>query len=128
MMSSDPLRPLRSALYLPASNQRAIEKSRSLAADAVIFDLEDAVAPDMKAAARANLVLAFGSPPASHHSVRVIRVNVPDSPWIDDDLDTVATFKPDAVLLPKVSSEQDLVEFSRRAEHGAPEPYRRCGA
>ena len=88
-MPSDPFRPLRSALYLPASNQRAINKSRSLAADAVIFDLEDAVAPDMKAAARANLVLAFGSPPASNQ-IRVIRVNANDSPWLDDDLDTVA--------------------------------------
>jgi len=114
-MPSDPFRPLRSALYLPASNQRAIDKSRSLAADAVIFDLEDAVAPDMKAAARANLVLAFGSPPASNQ-IRVIRVNASDSPWLDDDLDTAAKCKPDAVLLPKVSSVKDLVDFARRAE------------
>jgi citrate lyase subunit beta/citryl-CoA lyase len=126
MMSSDPLRPLRSALYLPASNQRAIEKSRSLAADAVIFDLEDLVAPDMKAAARANLVLAFEVPrltPAFESYG-----NAADSPWIDDDLDTVATCKPDAVLLPKVSSEQDLVESRAARSIGAPEPYRRCGA
>ena len=113
-MSSIPFRPLRSALYLPASNQRAIEKSRSLAADAVIFDLEDAVAPDLKAAARANLVAAFGSSAAAGHSVSVIRVNATDSPFFDDDLDAVATCSPDAILLPKVSSEEDVAEFARR--------------
>jgi len=68
-MTSNTFRPLRSALYLPAHNQRAIEKSRTLAADAVIFDLEDAVAPDLKAAARANLVVAFGSSGAAGHAL-----------------------------------------------------------
>src|SRR4029079_3772050 len=90
-MSSIPFRPRRSALYLPASNQRAIEKSRSLAADAVIFDLEDAVAPDLRAARAAHLVTAFGHSAASGRSIRVIRVNAMDSPFLDDDLDTVAT-------------------------------------
>jgi citrate lyase subunit beta/citryl-CoA lyase len=115
-MTSRPFRPLRSALYLPASNQRAIEKSRSLAADAVIFDLEDAVAPDLKAAARANLVVAFGSSGVVGHSLRVIRVNATDSPFFEDDLDAVAACRPDAILLPKVSSEQDVAEFARRMD------------
>jgi citrate lyase subunit beta/citryl-CoA lyase len=119
-MTSNPFRPLRSALYLPASNQRAIEKSRSLAADAVIFDLEDAVAPDLKAVARANLVLAFSTSRALGRSIRVIRVNATDSAFLDDDLDTVVTCRPDAILLSKVSSEKDLVEFARRvAAHSA---------
>lgn len=74
-MTSSQFRPIRSALYLPASNQRAIEKSRALHSDVVIFDLEDAVAPAQKAAARANLVLAFGIRPtyqrSSTHLIRL---------------------------------------------------------
>jgi len=84
-MTANTFRPLRSALYLPAHNQRAIEKSRTLAADAVIFDLEDAVAPLLKAAARANLVVAFGSSGAAGHAFQVIRVNAPDSPFLGTD-------------------------------------------
>jgi citrate lyase subunit beta/citryl-CoA lyase len=119
-MSATQFRLLRSALYLPASNQRAIEKSRSLLADVVIFDLEDAVAPDLKAMARANLIAAFGSGEAPGRSVRVIRVNAMDSRFLDDDLDTIGACRPDAVLLPKVSAEMDLVEFTRRmTDHGA---------
>lgn len=114
-MTSSQFRPIRSALYLPASNQRAIEKSRALQSDVVIFDLEDAVAPGQKAAARANLVLAFGGANTTSRHVRVIRVNGMESPFLADDLDSVATCKPDAVLLPKVSSASDVVEFARRA-------------
>ena len=113
-MPSDNYRPLRSALYLPATNQRAIEKSRSLPADVVIFDLEDAVAPELKAAARANLVVAFNSAGAGSQRLRVVRVNATDSPFLDEDLNTVETCRPDAILLPKVSGEKDILEFARR--------------
>lgn len=113
-MPFDHYRPLRSALYLPATNQRAIEKSRSLAADVVIFDLEDAVAPELKAQARANLVAAFDSAPAWGRSLRVLRVNATDSPFLDKDLETVEACRPDAILLPKVSGEEDVQELARR--------------
>lgn len=113
-MLSDSFRPLRSALYLPATNQRAIDKSRSLAADVVIFDLEDAVAADLKATARANLVAAFSNAGPWGHGLRVVRVNAIDSPFLDEDLDLVATCRPDAILLPKVSGERDVLEIAGR--------------
>ncbi|MEP7300445.1 MAG: CoA ester lyase [Caldimonas sp.] len=119
-MPSKNYRPIRSALYLPSINQRAIEKSRTLACDVVIFDLEDAVAPDQKAAARANLVQAFPRQEPTARSLQVIRVNAIDSPFLDDDLATVVTCRPDVILVPKVSTAEDVIEFTRRAAtHGA---------
>jgi citrate lyase subunit beta / citryl-CoA lyase len=102
-----PGRPRRSALYLPASNARAIDKSRTLACDVVILDLEDAVAPDAKAEARAGAVaaaLAGGYGPRE----LVIRANGLETPWGDDDLAAATKARPDAILIPKVSSGQDL--------------------
>ena len=80
-----PIRPRRSALYMPGSNARAIEKARTLAADAVIFDLEDAVAPDAKAAAREQVCAAVQ---AGGYGARelVIRINALDTPWGEADL------------------------------------------
>jgi len=109
-------RPRRSALYLPASNPRAIEKARTLGCDVVILDLEDAVAPDAKAEARALAVEAaraggFGS------RELVIRVNGLDTPWGADDLAAVSQARPDAVLIPKVSSAGDFAPY---AQVGAP--------
>ncbi|WP_085809968.1 CoA ester lyase [Sphingomonas sp. TZW2008] len=98
------IRPRRSALYMPASNARAIEKARSLACDVVILDLEDAVAPEQKAAARDQAAAASGF----GHREWVIRVNGLDTEWGADDLAACRAAAPDAVLLPKVSSPDDL--------------------
>ena len=98
---------IRSALYMPASNARAIEKARTLAADAIILDLEDAVAPDAKALARDQAIGAargggFGARPL------VLRVNGLDTEWGVDDCRAVAAAGFDAVLLPKVAGPDDL--------------------
>lgn len=99
------IRPRRSALYMPASNARAIEKARSLDCDVVILDLEDAVAPEQKAAARDQAAAAAGG---FGHREWVIRVNGLDTEWGTDDLAACRAAGPDAVLLPKVSSPDDL--------------------
>ncbi len=100
-------RPRRSALYLPASNARAVEKARSLDCDVVILDLEDSVAPDAKAEARAGAVAAVAAAGFGGREV-VIRVNGLDTPWGRDDLAAAASAAPDAVLTPKVSGPEDL--------------------
>ena len=96
-------RPRRSALYMPASNARAVEKARSLACDVVILDLEDAVLPDAKPAARAAAVAAVKAGGFGRREV-VIRVNGLSTPWGADDLAAAAEAGPDAVLVPKISS------------------------
>ena len=98
-----PLRPRRSVLFLPGSNPRALEKARGLPADGLIFDLEDAVAPDMKDSARAAVAAAVS---AGGYALRelVLRVNPLDSPWGQADLAAAATLPVDAVLLPKVEN------------------------
>ena len=91
----------RSALYLPASNPRAIEKARSLACDVVILDLEDAVAPDMKRMARDQAIAAVREGGFGPREL-VVRVNALDSEWGPDDCRALAQAKPDAILVPKV--------------------------
>lgn len=107
-------RPRRSAMYVPAANPRALAKVRSLGADAIVFDLEDAVAPAMKAAARGHLVEAFAAG-GFGRSETVIRVNAIDTADFAHDLATVVRCRPDAVLLPKVNSAADLHHFSGAA-------------
>ena len=100
-------RPRRSVLYLPGSNARAIEKARTLACDVVILDLEDSVAPEAKAAARAlacEAVRAGGFGPRE----LVIRVNGLDTPWGEADLAAAGEAAPDAVLIPKAAAPEDL--------------------
>ncbi len=101
------MRPYRSALYIPASNARAMEKAQTLAADAIIFDLEDAVAPEAKSVARQTLLSALDADYGGR--ARIVRVNGADTEWGRDD---VAAFgdhpKVDALLLPKVNAPQDL--------------------
>ena len=94
----------RSALYVPADNLRALDKARSLDADVIILDLEDAVAPQAKAAARANAIAASGS-----FGQTVIRVNARGSLWHDEDMAAALLARPDAIALPKVNSAADLV-------------------
>ncbi|THD77480.1 MAG: CoA ester lyase [Phenylobacterium sp.] len=105
-------RPRRSALYLPAANPRAIEKARTLPADAVILDQEDSVAPDAKAEARALAAEAVRAGGFGGREV-VIRVNGLDTPWGPDDLEAAAAAGPDAVLIPKVSSAEEIAEAAR---------------
>ena len=113
--------PLRSVLYLPASNQRALEKAKSLPCDALILDLEDAVAPDAKPAAREAACAAAASGDYGRRTLTV-RVNAMGTEWHDDDLAAVARAGPDAVVVPKVGSAEEvraLVGALERA--GAPE-------
>ena len=97
------VRPRRSVLYMPGSNARALEKARTLAADGLILDLEDAVAPDAKAAARAQVVAAVKAGGYGSREL-IVRVNGLDTPWGRDDVAAAATAHPDAILLPKVES------------------------
>ncbi|MFN3930273.1 MAG: HpcH/HpaI aldolase/citrate lyase family protein [Brevundimonas sp.] len=102
----------RSVLYLPASNPRAIEKARGLDADAVILDLEDAVAPDAKAEARQAAVAALT---AGGFAARVgVRVNGLDTPWGADDLAALAGLTPDFVVAPKIESPEAVHEVAAR--------------
>lgn len=114
-MSAIPSRPRRSALYMPASNPKAIAKARTLPCDIVIFDLEDSVAPDTKADARAAAIAAVNEGGFGHREV-AIRANAIDSDWGLDDLAAIAGSKADAVLVPKVSSPQDIVRYEKALE------------
>ncbi len=98
-------RPFRSVLYLPAANVRAMEKARNLPADAIIFDLEDAVAPGEKATARAALREALQADYGQR--TRIVRINGLDTEWGRDDAAAFATGA-DAVLIPKVNAPADL--------------------
>ena len=104
---TDAIRPRRSALYLPASNVRALEKARTLPCDVVILDLEDAVGPDAKAEARGMAVEAAKAGGFGAREL-VIRINGLDTPWGADDLAAVAAAQPDGLLVPKVNSGHDL--------------------
>src|SRR5437667_7380040 len=107
------IRPRRSVLYMPGSNARAIEKARTLPTDAVILDLEDSVAPDAKAAAREQIRQAVVAGGFGAREV-IVRINALDSAWWLDDLDMVAKAKPDAVLVPKVSTPGHLEDVAER--------------
>jgi len=100
--AAGPVTVLRSALYMPSSNARALEKARTIGADAIIFDLEDAVAPDAKELARMQACAAASS---GNYPGRVltIRCNGLDTPWGEDDLRAAGAAGPDAVVVPKVS-------------------------
>jgi citrate lyase subunit beta/citryl-CoA lyase len=104
------IRPRRSVLYMPGSNARALEKAREIAADALILDLEDAVAPDAKAMARDQVCAAVKAGGYGRREL-VIRTNGVDTPWFAADLADAADAKPDAILIPKVSSPETLIEI-----------------
>ncbi|MGE7207106.1 HpcH/HpaI aldolase/citrate lyase family protein [Sphingomonas sp. NPDC019816] len=103
---------LRSALFLPASNPRAIAKARQLDSDAVILDLEDAVAPDAKAAAR-DMAVAAVREGGFGERVLVVRTNALGTPWANDDLAALADARPSAVLIPKVDDVATLAAARR---------------
>ena len=127
MTSTPPPRPVRlrrSVLSVPAINARALEKTHGLDCDAVIFDLEDSVAPEKKAEARDNLRRFFRDTPLAGREC-IIRINAPSSEFGADDIDLVLECQPDAVLLPKVDEPQDVVAVADLlAERYAPESLR----
>jgi (3S)-malyl-CoA thioesterase len=101
-------RPFRSVLYIPGSKARALEKARSLAADAIIFDLEDAVAPEEKALAREVLAQALAEGGYGNRA-RIVRINGLDTPWGGEDLAAFGAHSGvEAVLIPKVNRASDL--------------------
>jgi citrate lyase subunit beta/citryl-CoA lyase len=101
------LRLRRSVLYMPGSNARALDKARTLPADALIFDLEDAVAPGQKEAARRSVAAALTAGGYGEREL-IVRVNLPDGPWGPEDIRAAAAAGADAVLIPKVSSSEDV--------------------
>lgn len=103
----------RSVLYMPGSNARALEKARSLDADVLILDLEDAVAPESKGIARQQVSEAVGAEAFGHREV-VIRINALDTQWGPADLEAAAAARPNAVLLPKVETRHQLIDARDR--------------
>lgn len=113
--------PRRSVLYMPGANERALEKAKTLPADALIFDLEDAVSPDAKESARERVCAAAASGDYGKREV-AIRVNGLDTDWHDADLRAAAQAGPAAVVVPKVNSARDVMTIERALElNGAPE-------
>jgi citrate lyase subunit beta/citryl-CoA lyase len=118
------LRPRRSVLYMPSSNERALQKAKTIPCDALIFDLEDAVAPDAKESARSNAVAAARSGEYGHREV-TIRCNGLDTPWGADDIAAAASSGAAAVVIPKVNSHAYLEEIERQLDAaGAPADLR----
>lgn len=113
-------RPRRSALYIPGSNARALDKGRSVAADVLILDLEDAVSVEAKEMARAAVAAAVGVHAYGKREV-VVRVNGLETPWIARDIAAVVASHPDAVLIPKISRPEDI-RRARAALHAAQAP------
>lgn len=107
MRQETPIRPRRSVLYMPGSNARALEKAKSLPADGVVFDLEDAVAPEAKALARDQIAAALAGGGFGRREV-VVRVNGLSTPWGKDDIAHLANAGADALLVPKVESAADV--------------------
>lgn len=101
--------PLRSALYMPGSNARALEKARSLDCDAVILDLEDAVAPEAKSDAR-NLVATALKEGGYGHRTMVLRINAAGTEWHADDVALAQSVPANAILIPKVNTAKDVVD------------------
>ena len=109
------LRPRRSVLYMPAANERALEKAKSIAADAIIFDLEDAVAPDAKPDARARAVAAVQSGEYGNREL-TIRCNGLDTEWGADDIAAAGAASPSAVVIPKVDTVEQVDAVSAQLD------------
>jgi citrate lyase subunit beta/citryl-CoA lyase len=124
MSAATDYRPRRSVLYMPSSNERALEKAKTLPVDGLILDLEDAVAPDHKATARDNACAAARSGDYGQREV-TIRVNASGTQWHDDDLAAACAAGPDGIVVPKVDSAQEVLDLVAAMErHGAPEHTR----
>ena len=126
-MLNDDLRPRRSVLYMPGANERALEKAKTIPADALILDLEDAVAPDAKADARARVCAAAASGDYGRKEV-TIRANGLDTPWHADDLRAIAEAGPAAVVVPKINSAADVAAVEKALEAGGAPDHTRIWA
>lgn len=114
-------RPRRSVLYMPGANDKALEKAKSLPTDAIIFDTEDSVAPDMKAVARDKVAAAVASGEYGRREL-TIRVNSIDTEWHEADVRSAAAAGPAGVVVPKVNSAADVAAVERLLESaGAPD-------
>ncbi|WP_293786239.1 CoA ester lyase [uncultured Aeromicrobium sp.] len=119
-MTTAPLRPRRSVLYMPGANERALEKAKTLDVDALILDLEDSVAPDAKAEARDRVVGAVRSGEYGHREL-TIRINGLGTQWHDDDMAAAAQAGPDGIVVPKVNSADEVRQLATAMEQaGAP--------
>ena len=119
--TEEAFRPRRSVLYMPSSNERALEKAKSIPCDGLILDLEDAVAPDAKVAARDSACAAVTSGEYGRRELAV-RVNGADTDWHVDDLRAACAAGPDAIVVPKVSSADAVLRLvDAMAAHDAPE-------
>ena len=116
-MPDTTLRPCRSVLYMPGANERALEKAKGIDADALILDLEDSVSPDAKEQGRANVVAAVRSGEYGHREL-AIRVNSIGTTWHDADMAAAAAAGPDAVLVPKVESADQVRQLVAALEAG----------
>ena len=114
--------PLRSVLYMPASNARAMQKARTLDCDAVALDLEDAIAPELKAEARGALVAEAQAGGFGHRRL-IGRINALATPWGQDDLTALAAAPLDAVLAPKVMDAADIVALSQGMDAAGYAPH-----
>ena len=114
-------RPRRSLLFMPGSNARALEKARTLAADGIILDLEDSVAPDAKAVAREQIAKAVAAKGFGKREV-LIRINALDTPWWVDDIGMAGKAQPDGILVPKISTVDDLNAVADRLTEAAATP------
>ncbi|MGB0099892.1 MAG: CoA ester lyase [Nocardioides sp.] len=121
MSERDDFTPLRSVLYMPSSNERALEKAKTIACDGLILDLEDAVAPEAKPSAREAACAAAASGDYGRRTV-TIRVNGIGTEWHDADLEAAAQAGPAAVVVPKVDSAAEVAQLVAALErHGAPD-------
>ncbi len=111
MSESQSFVPRRSCLYMPGANERALEKAKSLDADVVIFDLEDAVSPEAKEQARQSVVSAVESKAYGYRQV-VVRINGLDTEWGREDLQASMQAGPDAILVPKITTADDIYQLS----------------
>lgn len=113
------MHPYRSVLYMPGSNARALEKARNLPADALILDLEDAVAPEAKEGARALVAEAVAAGGYGDRRL-LLRVNAADTPWGPADLAAAIEMRPHAILLPKVGTPEDIIAVADALGPGHP--------
>ena len=121
------LRPRRSVLYMPGANERALEKAQTIPADALILDLEDAVAPDAKPEARDRVCAAASSGAYGQREI-AIRANGIGTPWHDDDLRAIAAAGPAAVVIPKINSADEVHQIEKALEAGGAPDHTRIWA
>jgi citrate lyase subunit beta/citryl-CoA lyase len=115
MFDAAPVTPRRSVLYMPGANDKALEKAKTLPTDAIIFDTEDSVAPDMKAVAREKVAAAVTSGAYGRREL-TIRVNSIETEWFEDDVRSAVAARPAGIVVPKVSTVEDVATIERLFE------------